>query len=136
MNDPVRTDAHPEPPPVARPEDQLQLAVEETSAGRLTVRVTGDLDLLTATVLRERLWPKLRAPNRVVVLDLTPVGFLGSAGLSELVAANDTATRNGVQLLVVAATRVVLRPLEITGLRTLFAVYESLDEAERAADQV
>ena len=134
MNDAVRTDA--EPLPATRPEDQLQLDVEEAREGRLTVRVTGDLDLLTASMLRERLWPKLKAPNRVVVLDLTPVGFLGSAGLSELVAANDTAIRNGVQLIIVAASRAVLRPLEITGLRTLFAVYESLDEAVRAAGEV
>ncbi|HEV2780715.1 MAG TPA: STAS domain-containing protein [Actinophytocola sp.] len=123
MNDPVRQ--------TAEPEERMQVEVEQAAPDVAVLRLTGDLDLLTAGVLHGRLWPHLERPNSTVVLDFAQVGFLGSAGLSELVAANDTATKNGVRLVLVASSRTVLRPLEITGLRSLFQVFDSVEAALR-----
>jgi anti-sigma B factor antagonist len=123
MNEPVRE--------TVAPEDRIQIAVEQAAPDVAVLRLTGDLDLLTAGVLHDRLWPHLDRANSAIVLDFTQVGFLGSAGLSELVAANDTATRGGVRLFLVASSRTVLRPLEITGLRPLFQVFDSVEAALR-----
>jgi anti-sigma B factor antagonist len=126
MNDPARTGALPDPTP--SPEDHLQVAVEPSRSGAVVVHVSGDLDLYTAGLLHERLWPQLEH-TAVVVIDLTDVAFLGSAGLAELVAAHDVATRNGVRIRLIASGHAVLRPLEVTGLRSAFAVFETLEAA-------
>lgn len=135
MNDPVRADERPEPDEshplveTVAPEDRIQVGVSQVASDVAVVALSGDVDLLTAGVLHDRLWPHLRAGNSAVVLDLTGVDFLGSAGLSELVAAREAATRTELRLLLVASSRVVLRPLEITGLRSLFAIYDTVAAA-------
>lgn len=121
MNEPVRE--------TAAPEDRIQITIEQATTDVTVLKLAGDLDLLTAGVLHDRLWPHLERSASTIVLDFTQVGFLGSAGLAELVAANDTATRGGMRLILVATSRTVLRPLEITGLRSVFQVCESLEAA-------
>jgi anti-anti-sigma factor len=126
MNDPARTGAPPEPTP--SPEDHLQISIEPERSGAVVAHVSGDLDLYTSGLLHERLWPHLEH-TAVVVIDLTGVSFLGSAGLAELVAAQDAATRNGVRIRLVAAGHTVLRPLEVTGLRSTFELFDSVEAA-------
>lgn len=137
MNDPVRIDERQEPdkPTEFReseaPEDRIQITVEQAAPNVAVLHVTGDLDLFTTNMLHDRLWPQLGPPNSAVVLDLSGVDFLGSAGLSELVAANDTAAKQDVRLILVATGRAVLRPLEIIGLRGMFRIADSVEAALR-----
>jgi anti-anti-sigma factor len=98
----------------------------------VVIRASGDLDMLTAGAFHEALWPRFAAAGeRTIVLDLSGIGFLGSAGLAELVAARDTVSGKGVSLVLVASARSVLRPLEVTGLLPLFQVFESVEAALR-----
>jgi anti-sigma B factor antagonist len=135
MNEPVRAGERQEPDKAPRlretaaPEDRIRIDVEQVATNVAVVRLAGDIDLLTAGVLHDRLWPHLDGRNAAVVLDLTGVGFLGSAGLSELVAAKDTASKAGLRLALVASSRVVLRPLEITGLRSMFEIFDTAQAA-------
>jgi anti-sigma B factor antagonist len=125
MNDPVRTD---ENLPLPGAEHRIQVALDEVG-DTIVVRASGEIDMLTAQVLHEHVSPCLVESGRLVLLDLTGVGFLGSAGLAELVATRDVASRNGVRLRLVANSRVVLRPLEVTGLLELFEVFATVDAA-------
>src|ERR1700754_1479142 len=75
------------------------------------VHVVGEIDTLTAPVLRGRLDEQVTAV-RLLVLDLTDVTFLGSAGLAVLVAAKDNADRRGHTLRIVPGSRIVTRALE------------------------
>lgn len=121
MDDPVRMGE--------QPADPLEITVEQATPTIAVVRLTGDLDMLTSPVLRDHLQPLLGPADRAVLIDLSGVDFLGSAGLAELAAANDTATRNGVRLALVATNRAVRRPLEITGLHTVFTMFDSVEAA-------
>jgi anti-sigma B factor antagonist len=121
MNDPVRKGEQPDEP--------LRIAIEQGTPDLAVVQLAGDLDLLTAPLLHERLWPLLTQRDRTVLIDLSGVAFLGSAGLSELAAASDTAGRHGTVILLVANSRAVLRPLEVTGLHTLFPIFDSVESA-------
>jgi anti-sigma B factor antagonist len=67
----------------------------------------------------------------LVVLDLSQVTFLGSAGLAVLVAAKDDAERRGHRLRLVCGSRIVTRALEATGLLALFDVADGVPEALR-----
>jgi anti-sigma B factor antagonist len=112
------------------PEEQLRVTAKpDDGSGFVVLHLAGDLDLYTAGVLREQLLSRLQDGTSGVVIDLTELGFLGSAGLAELVSAQDTATRNDVRLMLVASSRNVLRPLEVTGLRSTFRVYETVPAA-------
>jgi anti-anti-sigma factor len=57
------------------------------------------------------------------------VRFLGSAGLEALVLGQQRASRAGIDFVVVASTRAALRPIEATGLDSVFTILGSVDEA-------
>lgn len=94
--------------------------------GLATVSVSGDLDMVTVARLRESVDEATRARPDKLVLDLSAVTFLDSAGLGALVTAHhrrDTTTR------IVANTPETLRPIQITGLDTLLHVFPTREEA-------
>jgi anti-anti-sigma factor len=116
-------------PPTGPTGQQIGVVVDRVADDVVTLHVTGEIDLLTANVLGERLRENLEPASRVLVLNLTEVTFLGSAGLAEIVSASQTGADHGAKLLLVATNRAVLRPLEVTGLLSLFTVYDTVDAA-------
>ena len=87
------------------------------STARLTA--AGEIDSTSAPVLRERLEPLLDGAVETFVVDLVQVTFLDSAGLCVLAAAHRRAVELDVRMHVVASSRAVIRPLQITGLWSL-----------------
>jgi anti-sigma B factor antagonist len=83
-----------------------------------SVRLTaaGEIDSSSAPVLAGRLDEVFDGALDHLVLDLCGVAFLDSAGLSVLATAHRRATERQISLRVLAATRAVVRPLQITGL--------------------
>ena len=63
-----------------------------------------------------------------MIVDLTDVDFLASAGMQVLVAANEDAGPD-TRLVVVADGPATSRPLKITGITDFIDLYPSLDEA-------
>ncbi|MGY1723531.1 STAS domain-containing protein [Blastococcus sp. SYSU DS0533] len=97
------------------PSAPLALEVAGTAAlPRLTV--AGEVDCTSAPRVTAVLDELLAAAPREVLVDLTAVTFLDSAGLCALAAAHRKALAAGGQLRLLAATRAVIRPLQITGL--------------------
>ena len=113
---------------------QIAVGIDRTDDA-VVLNVTGEIDLLTANVLGERLREPLDPASRMLVLNLTGGSFLGSAGLAEIVSASQTGSDRGARLVLVATNRAVLRPLEVTGLLSLFTVYETVDAALAAAGE-
>jgi anti-sigma B factor antagonist len=114
------------------PDDQLSVHVLRQT-DTVVLAVAGELDMLTAAQVEAAVVDALVDPPRVLIVDLTGVTFLASAGLTVLVEASRHAserTRFGV----VAADRITRRPLEITGLYEAFAVYASRADALAGAD--
>lgn len=103
----------------------------------LRFRVAGEIDLATAPALAREFGLALRdirSARQVtrIVVDLRPVTFLGAAGLGELARAHGRFRDEGVVLLVVAAHRVVVRPLRLTGLDRCLGLW-SVDEPTESA---
>lgn len=94
------------------------------------VHVLGEIDTMTAPALRVQLDEYLPTVS-LLVLDLSQVGFLGSAGLAVLVAAKDDAERRQHRLRLVCGSRIVTRALEATGLLGLFDISDSVTAALR-----
>ena len=92
-------------------------------AAVVRLAVTGEVDSSSAPTLRARLDEVLdRGVVTDLTVDLTGVTFLDSAGLCVLAAVHRRAVRSDVRLRVVATSRAVIRPMQITGLYDLLHV--------------
>lgn len=96
----------------------------------ILARVTGELDLLSTPVLQQ--WIAQHAPrsrSQGFVLDMRDVDFFSAAGLGVLTELADHAAHHGVPWALVADTRIVLRPLYVTGLEQRLPLYRSVVDA-------
>jgi anti-anti-sigma factor len=106
----------------------LAIAVHHHPLPALVVEVTGELDALTAPRLLDILHAALRESCPMLVVDLTGVAFMGSAGLAVLAETHEHAIPD-TTLRIVAPGRATRRPLQITGLDTILQLYPSRSEA-------
>lgn len=109
--------------------DAVPSPMEITSAVVNTARVitaTDEIDNSNAQLVQEAVDTALGQADPVVV-DLTRVTFIGSAGLSILVGATNKAREQGRTLpIVVGDNRSVIRRIQSTGLESVFVLYQSL----------
>jgi anti-sigma B factor antagonist len=95
--------------------------------------VTGSLDALSVTAMRDRLHGHVYAGVQHLVLDLSRVTFVDSVGLSMLIGLRRLlATRNGTLHLAACATP-VLDLMELTSLTRTFTMHDTVAEAEAAS---
>ena len=107
------------------PFDDVITLSTSSEDGVVTVTVVGEVDTFTAPVLRSTLDSQLEQQPRELIIDLSGVQFLGSAGLAVLVETQKSARSREVGLRLIATTRAVTRPLEVTGLIDLFTIADS-----------
>lgn len=94
------------------------------------LHLAGDVDMLTAPSLADHVRAQLDSGQvRCLVFDLGGVTFLGSAGLAVLAEANTTAMDKAVAVRVVASSRMVLRPLQVTGLDQVLTIVSDVGSA-------
>ncbi len=103
-------------------DDLLALSTRTTEDGTVTVAAVGEVDTFTAAPLRSMLVAHLELQPPELVIDLSEIRFLGSAGLAVLVETQRAASIRDVPLRLIATTRAVTRPLEVTGLIDQFTV--------------
>jgi anti-sigma B factor antagonist len=126
---------HPPFVPTAQPHPQhsatrlLTVTAHPAPPDATVLTVRGEVDMLTSTLLRDRLLPHVRGAVGHVIVDLTGVGFFAAAGLTVLVHARQAAVAAGITLCLVASTRPVLLPLTITGLDGVFGISPNLTHA-------
>lgn len=96
---------------------------------RTVVRVTGDLDVISAPVLRERFADLIRSGHHDLVVVLDGVGFLDSTGLAVLVNALKRVRAHGGQLRVVCSDERTIHIFRITGLINTFTFHSTTADA-------
>ncbi|PXY27569.1 STAS domain-containing protein [Prauserella muralis] len=106
----------------------MRIDSEAGDSGVVLAHVVGEVDLLSAPRLREWVQQQVTPPG-ALVLDLDRVGFLGSAGLSVLAELAEQSSQRQLTWAIVATSRVVLRPLEVTGLVDQMPVFSSVSDA-------
>jgi anti-sigma B factor antagonist len=102
--------------------DLLSLSTRTGEDGAVTVTATGEVDALTAPAFRVVLDSQLQRRPPELVIDLSGIRFLGSAGLTVLVEAHHAANDSDVALRLIATTRAVIGALTVTGLIDWFTV--------------
>jgi anti-sigma B factor antagonist len=116
-----------------RQADDLASFSTEHVNGGVVLRISGEIDMLTAPRLREELGKLIDAHPKVLVLDLAAVVFFASSGLASLVEAREAAAAAGVPLRLACPSRSVRRPLQITGLAGRFETYDDVRSALKSA---
>jgi anti-sigma B factor antagonist len=93
------------------------------------LQVTGEVDVYTAPMLRERI-REIAAKGAVhLIADLGQVDFLDSTGLGVLVGGLKRLREDGGSLALVITTPRLLRIFQITGLTKAFAAWRSVTDA-------
>lgn len=109
-----------------------QCVITEKWDGRTVVISTaGVLDMLTSPQLEACITLALTKNPAAIIIDLSDIDFLASAGMGVLVAARDQA-EGKAKFGVVASGPATSRPLKLVGLAELIGLYPTLDEARVA----
>jgi anti-sigma B factor antagonist len=104
-------------------------AIDENRIGEISVvSVAGTVDMLTAPQLEEAIGTAAKSSPSAVVVDLSAVEFLASAGMGVLVAAHDELIPV-MGFAVVADGPATSRPLKLVGVADVIDLYATLDEA-------
>ena len=105
-------------------------------AGVVVIAVEGEIDVDTADVVLDAVRLGFDSGGPALVADLTLVSFFGSTGISTLISAHELAEEQGKKLHIVAPQRAVKRPLQVTGVADVLALYDTVDDALSALKPV
>ena len=90
--------------------------------------VSGDIDVASASALETAIAAVLASGPSAVIIDLTDVHLLATAGLRILAATHEKMVTAG-QFAVVADSPLTRKPIQLTDLDSVFALYATLDDA-------
>ena len=107
--------------------DPLSIDTEELPEG-IVVHVSGEVDLGNADSLKGAIQPAVDN-SRNVILDVSHLRYIDSAGLYILLRANEELRRNKCQLVVVGASPMIARVMLISGFDGLMPLVFTLEEA-------
>ncbi len=93
------------------------------------IQVHGRIDSMTANQLGEALTREIDGGNIHVVLDLSSVDYMSSAGLREIVTALKKAKRAAGDVRLAQPSDRVREVLEMAGLDTIFRIFSSQSDA-------
>ena len=106
-------------------------AITASWVGRIIVlAATGDLDISTTPLLTESLATAAADNPDGIVVDLTEVEFLATAGMSALIRAHRR-WASSILVGVVAVGPATARPMKLVGVDDIVAVYPNLEAATR-----
>jgi anti-sigma B factor antagonist len=105
------------------------LDLEEYWVDRVVVvAAAGTVDMLTAPELTEAIGVAAAQSPAAVIIDLSKVDFLASAGMSVLLEVHEEVTPHA-RFGVVADGPVTRRPMTLVGLDSVITLYRTLDDA-------
>ena len=104
------------------------------SRGAVVLTVHGDVDMFTAPRVLDAVRELIPRQPATVIVDLSDVDFLASAGMTALVSAQRQLGAR-TRFLVVADGRGTSRPMTLTGVDETLTVCPTLDEALAASQQ-
>ena len=106
---------------------------EDNVSGVTVVEVKGRIDNTTAPVLADRLMASLRDSPGRVVLDLSRLEYIGSAGFRVLLVAAKHADQTGGRLVLCGISGRISQVFNVGGFLDLFTVAENRAAAHAAA---
>lgn len=112
------------------PKDPITTSVSHDD-GVAVLAVSGEIDLATIPAFEAAIAEALNQRPTALIVDLSAVDFLASAGLQALVATHENVSGEA-GFAVVADGPATSRPIELTGLAQILSLHASLDDAKAA----
>jgi anti-sigma B factor antagonist len=94
----------------------------------VVLSVSGEIDLVTAPQLGESINAAMAQEPPTLVVDLSEVDFLASAGMAVLLGCNQQA-QGKLRFRVVAAGDTTFRPMELTGVPDEISIFPTREQA-------
>lgn len=118
-------DGHAKRPQGEQPEHPVRLELREVrSDRRLTLELTGEVDLASAQLLAEALTGLDTTALEAVVVDLRGLTFIDSTGLRAILAGRDHCAGQGIEFLLVPGPPQVQRLFSVVGLLDVLSFSE------------
>lgn len=105
--------------------------VKSKQGDATVLTLTGRLDVEAATEFEETCRKQVQAGARTVLLNLTSLDYVSSAGLRAMLSVGKTLQTQEGKLVLVAAPGPVRQILEVAGLHKMFALCSTMAEAGR-----
>jgi anti-sigma B factor antagonist len=102
--------------------------------GAAVVSIGGEIDLSTAPAFEAAIAQALEVSPSLLAIELSEVTFMASVGLRILAATNEKIGES-TRIAVVANTPAARRPIQLTGLDHIVALYSTLDSALNELDE-
>ena len=107
---------------------RLETALKDID-GFVVVEVSGEVDVYTATALREALNEVVDNGQNHVIVNMEHVKYMDSSGFGTLLSVMKRVRPDGGSVNLVSCNNAIDRMLKITRLNTVFRMHGSLDEA-------
>jgi anti-sigma B factor antagonist len=107
----------------------LGMSTDETANGAAVIALSGELDLYTCPEFKQELLRVIDGGATLVVVDLTATTFIDSTALGVLIRGVDRLKSSDGQLIVACSDPSIVKVFEVTGLKRIFPVVGSRDEA-------
>ncbi len=109
--------------------DEFRAAVASLTPELALVAVSGELDLHTAGCLEARIEEAGTVGADTVLVELSEISFIDSAGLAVLVRETERLEGDGHALVLVTNDPRIRRIVEVTGLNRVLRIYATLHDA-------
>jgi anti-sigma B factor antagonist len=111
----------------------IYLKISTAKAGDfMVISLEGEVDVYSASMLREEIINQVDAGEYNVVINLGKVAFLDSTGLGVLVGGLKRVKTHDGQLGIICNQEKILRIFRITGMDKIFPIYSGVEELGRA----
>ena len=111
--------------------DKLRSSVDPRSDGIAVLRFTGRLDFTSAPEARDQFAAAIAAGQRKLIIDLSKVGFVDSAGLGSLIGGMRAARQAGGDLRIANPSEQSRMLLSLTSLDQVLTISPTVEEALR-----
>lgn len=101
--------------------------ITTTPSGAVVIAARGRLDAVSAPILREQLRASVQSGNIRLIVDLSGVDLIDSAGLSALISGLKAARQAGGSLHILHPSKQVRSILKLTNLHRVLEPYEPAD---------
>jgi anti-anti-sigma factor len=112
------------------PKDPITTSVSHDD-GVAVLAVSGEIDLATIPAFEAAIADALQQRPEALIIDLSAVDFLASAGLQALVATHENVSPQA-GFAVVADGPATSRPIELTGLDQILSLHSTVADAKAA----
>ncbi len=108
----------------------------EQKEGVSIVNIDGRMDTSTATQIQERIMDEIEKGSKSIVINFSKVDYISSEGLRVLIYASKIMSEKSGSFSICSIDKNIEKILEISGLKSIFKIYENVDESVKAASKL